>query len=73
MDFKDATDRLTVCVRLADLAQAMGISEAAVVQARMSEDASGFRRSPPGWEQAVARLARGRSRELDALADELER
>lgn len=74
MNFRDATDRLIGAgVSLRDDSAALGASYAAVKQARMDPRSGGYGTPPPGWEQALARLARGRSDELEQLAVELDR
>ena len=71
--FQDATSRLMAGgVTLQQLADELDVSLQLVKQARMDPSASSSRRSPAGWEKAVARLARERSGELAELADELE-
>jgi len=69
-DFTRATDALLAAPKLDELAEAIGCSLASVKQARMK--AEGGRRSPPpGWEAAVARLAREKAAQLLKLADGL--
>lgn len=69
-DFVAATDELLASPKLEDLADAIGCSLGSVKQARMK--AEGGRRSPPpGWEAAVARLARQKAAQLQKLADRL--
>lgn len=69
-DFQSATDTLLAAPKLEELAEAIGCSLASVKQARMK--AEGGRRSPPpGWEAAVARLARHRAAQLEKLAAKL--
>lgn len=72
MNFKDATARLTAAVSLADLARETGLSHQKIRQARLSEDATGYRAppAPEKWRPAVAKLARERAAELLRLADE---
>lgn len=72
MDFKVATDRLTDRVSHEELAETLGVSVAAIRQARLSPEANAHRQPPPGWEKGVAQLARARSSELAVLADVLE-
>lgn len=71
--FRGITDRLTAAVSLADLAAELGVSHGLVRQARLSEEASSYRKPPAGWEPAVAALARRRARELEELAGEIDR
>ena len=70
--FKRATDRLIGTLSLADLAEELGVSHGLLRQARLSTSASSYRSPPPGWEKAVAKLARERGGALIELADELE-
>ena len=73
MDFKTACDHLTNCPTHADIAQAAGIGVQTVRQARMDPASSGYRAPPVRWENAVAKLARERARELVWLAEQLRR
>jgi hypothetical protein len=73
MDFKDATDRLTACLSHADIAQAAGVSVQSIRQARVEPGNSSYRNPPEGWRQVVARLARQRAKELQVLAQSVER
>jgi len=70
--FKRATDRLIGTVSLADLAEELGVSHGLLRQARLSTSASSYRSPPPGWEKAVAKLARERGGALLKLADEMD-
>jgi hypothetical protein len=70
--FRDATDRLTNTVSLADLAKELGVSHGLLRQARLISSASSYRSPPAGWEAAVAKLARERGGELLKLADDME-
>ncbi len=73
MDFTEATDRLTKGISLADLARELDASYGLIRQARMDPASVSYRRPPAGWEQAVARLAEERAKELLSLKGELER
>jgi hypothetical protein len=73
MDFKTATDRLTTCVGHAEIADAAGVSVQSVRQARLDPNNPNYRPAPSGWQRALARIAKQRSKELKALAEELER
>lgn len=73
MDFRAATDRLTPAVTLADLSAELGMSDAAVRQARLDPESPSYRTPPPGWQGAIIKLARERGGELVKLAEELER
>jgi hypothetical protein len=70
MDFKTATDRLTMCVGHADIAAAVSVQS--VRQARLDPNNPNYRPAPGGWQKALARLAKQRSKELKALAEELD-
>jgi len=72
VDFKAATDRMTGQVTHADLAGELGVSLPSIRQARLGSDAEGYRSPPPGWQSAVASLARKRAQELLERAEELE-
>jgi len=72
VNFKDATDQLIDRVTLPEIAAACGASVNAVERARMDPASNSYRTAPPGWEQAVARLARERGGELFRLADAIE-
>ena len=71
MDFTEATDRLTKSVSLADLARELEASYGLIRQARMDPTSPSYRRPPVGWEDAVARLAEARAKELLALKEAL--
>jgi len=71
--FREITDRLTAAVSLADLAVELGVSHGLIRQARLNENASSYRHPPAGWGEAVAALARRRAKELEQLANEIER
>jgi hypothetical protein len=71
LDFTAATDPLVSPIKLEDLAKAIGCSLASVKQARMAGEKDGKRAAPPGWEAAVARLARQKAVQLQKLADKL--
>ena len=72
MNFREATDILCEAVKHADVAEAVERSEQAVRQARLPADHTGHRSPPPGWEAAVAALARERANSLLQLAKKLE-
>ena len=72
MGFKFATDRLGGCVTHVQLAAALKSSVQRIRQARLDESNPAYRNPPPGWEAALAKLARARARELDAFAKQLE-
>jgi hypothetical protein len=71
MDFIEATDKLTECPSLAELADELGVAENTVRRARMDPSSPNARTAPSGWEKAVAKLAEKRGRECLKLANEL--
>lgn len=73
MNFKEATDLLIQKVTVAEIAEACGSHVNSVERARLSPDTRHYREPPPGWIAAVARLARERGQQLNALAEALER
>lgn len=72
VDYKMATDELLDRIDLSDLAAAMGVSESAVRQARLSKDNPGYREPPKGWEHAVSRLAKERVEHYRMLVKKLD-
>ena len=72
MHFKDASDRLTDCVTFSRLADTFGVAENTILRARMDRENPNARTAPPGWEKAIAKLARERAGELVKLTEELE-
>lgn len=73
MNFRDAVDRLGDRVAHEQVADALGVSIASVRQYRLPPKAKAHRTPPSGWQKTLARLAKERSKELRALAEELER
>jgi hypothetical protein len=71
MDFKAASDRITACITLADIAAASGGAESTIRQARLDPSTSSYRSPPDGWQAAIAKLATERAAELTRLAAEL--
>ncbi len=72
MNFQEASDRLTACKTLSDIAGRIGVSDGLIRQARLDPATSSYRTPPTGWENAIAELARERAAELVKLAEELE-
>lgn len=73
MNFKNITSRVTAtCVTLADIAEACGVADNSIRRARLDPTTEAYRKPPPGWEKAIAKLAKERAGELIKLADELE-
>lgn len=71
MDFKTATDRLTDRITADDIAEAFGVARNTIARARLDRSNPGYRPPPVNWQPVLARLARERSLELKALADQL--
>ena len=71
MDFKKATEELMAGMTRGQIADALGVSEATVRQARLNDAAKAHRSPPEGWEGSVAKLARQRADRLNKLADRL--
>jgi hypothetical protein len=72
MEFREAAQLLGEQITTAQMAEALGVSEASVRQARLIEGAAGYRRPPEGWQKALAKMARERGKELERLAAQLE-
>ena len=72
MDFKTATDQLTDRITADDIADAFGIARNSVARARLERTNPGYRPPPQNWQPVLARLARERSRLLDAFARTLD-
>jgi hypothetical protein len=71
MNFREATDSLFSRVDHEELAKVLGVSVAAIRQARLRPDASAHRPPPAKWRQAVLRLARERAGHYQRLAGKL--
>ena len=71
MDFKKATEELMAGMTRGQIAEALGVSEATVRQARLDESANAHRNPPEGWEAKVSRLAFARGAALMLLANRL--
>jgi predicted transcriptional regulator len=71
MNFKKATDELMAGMTRQEIADALGVSEATVRQARLDDAAKAHRSPPQGWEGRLARLAAQRAERLRRLADRL--
>lgn len=72
MDYREATDILAKRATLEEVAAELGVSVQALKQARLDRDASGYRSPPPGWERAVAAVARRHAGDLAMLATALD-
>ena len=71
MDFKKATEELMAAMTRGQIADALGVSEATVRQARLDDTANAHRNPPQGWEGKVAKLAKQRAERLQRLAERL--
>lgn len=72
MNFNEATDGLLAGgVTLNEIADALGVSYAAVKQARLAPDNTAHRRPPVGWQPKLIQLARQRGRSLEEFAHRL--
>jgi len=75
MNFSEATDSLCEKLDHKDVAEALGTSVQAVRQARLSPDATAYRRPRADWRHAIIRLAESRvwhyRRLIDALRKEI--
>ena len=72
MDFKTITDALFDRVSHEDLAGELGVSVAAIRQARLGVSAKAHRAPPKDWERAVIDLAEKRIRSYHELIGALE-
>ncbi len=72
MDFNTASDRLTECITLSDIAKEANVSDATIRRARLKKDTKAYRNPPAIWRRVIARLARRRAKELERLAKELQ-
>lgn len=73
MDFKTATDRLSAAkITADDIAEACGVVRNSIARARLDPSSPAYRSPPAKWKPVLARLARQRISELDALAKKLE-
>jgi hypothetical protein len=73
MDFKTVTDRLSAAkITADDIAEACGVVRNSIARARLDPSSPAYRSPPAEWKPVLARLARERMSELDALAKELE-
>jgi hypothetical protein len=73
MDFKTATDRLSAAkITADDIAEACGVVRNSIARARLDPASPAYRSPPAEWKPVLARLARERMGELDALAKELD-
>jgi hypothetical protein len=73
MDFKEATDGLFERVDHEALAKRLGVSVAAIRQARLREEAGAHRAPPANWRPTVIRLAEERVWHYQKLIENLRR
>lgn len=73
VDFIEATNALSGKVTHEEIAEELGVSLGAVRQARIDPSSPHYRKPPPGWQEAIARLAERRGGELARLAKDLRR
>src|SRR6185437_8251027 len=71
MDFKKATDDLFAGISHEDLARALGVSVAAIRQARLDPKAKAYRTAPANWTRAVLALAQRQAARYQELIEEL--
>jgi len=71
VDFKKATEELMAGMTRGQIAEALGVSEATVRQARLDDTANAHRNPPAGWEAKVAKLAKQRAERLQRVAERL--
>jgi hypothetical protein len=71
MEFRQATDDLFEKLDHETLAKALGVSVAAIRQARLKPDANAHRAPPRNWEKTVISLAEQRVRHYRQLIDNL--
>ena len=71
MDFKRATEELMAGMTRGQIADALGVSEASVRQAKLDASATAHRKPPEGWEPVLAKEARRRANRLLKLAESL--
>jgi hypothetical protein len=72
MDFREATDGLCGKVDHEDVARALGVSLQTIRQARLQPETRSHRSPPPGWRDAVIRLAEEKVSHYRRLIQELQ-
>jgi hypothetical protein len=72
MDFRAATDLLSPCITQEAIAEAADVHPDSIRRARYPKGHVHHRAPPRNWAQLLARLARHRAEELNAVADQLE-
>jgi transposase-like protein len=71
MDFREATDGLCGKVDHEDVARALGVSLQTIRQARLQAQTKSHRSPPPGWRDAIVRLAEEKVGHYQRLIAEL--
>jgi len=71
MDFRKATDMLCTPITHQHVAKALGVSVQSIRQARLKDEAKGYRQPPDNWERALADLAEKRATEYSHLIETL--
>lgn len=69
--FKEVMD--VIGVPAADLGSIFGLKPQTIRQMRLDPESDGYRPPPPGWEKALAEIARQKGENMADLAAELER
>ena len=69
--FKDAADRLLRCITQQQLAEELGVTRNTVARALMPPENPNSRPAPPGWEDAMRRLARRHGGDMLSLDADL--
>lgn len=71
MEFREALDVLGIDAATAG--EMFGVQAQTIRQMRLDPDKPGYRKPPEGWQATLAKVARARGREMDKVADRLER
>jgi hypothetical protein len=72
MDFRQATDGLCAKLDHEDVAHALGVSLQTIRQARLQQGTNARRSPPPGWRDAVIRLAEEKVGHYRRLIEQLQ-
>lgn len=72
MDFVQASSAITAGVTLGDLADELGVTTVDLSRARTDPSNRYHRLPPPGWEAAIARLARKQAERLTRVAERVD-
>ena len=71
MNFREATESLCAGVSHGELARALGVSVAAIRQARLQPGAKAHRSPPGNWKEAVIKLAEQQEQRYRRLLESL--